>query len=168
MHRFRAVVAATAAAGAVAAALALASGGPPPTEPPAPDAGTVVAHGSGRGRVAEPPERTDRSVQRAVDDARRRAIPRAVAAARDEAVTLAAAAGLRLGDAAGVARDVSPLGWYDETTGRFGPGRWCGPIVTWRTVRGDDGRSRRVRRSHHGCHKPPSVSVRVTVTFAGS
>ena len=166
MSSRRTILLSAVAAGATAAGIAVASGGPPPATPPDPAPQTVVAHGFGQKRVAEPDERTNRSVELAVRAAREDAIPRAVAHAREEAEALAAATGLRLGEPAGVGRDGGPPGWWESDTGRFGPGRWCGPIFRWRTVRGSGGETRRVRRSHHGCHKPPTVSVRVTVTFA--
>ena len=153
----RQIVAATLTAAGVAAGLALASGGPPPREAPAPAPGTVVAHGTGHARVGEPARRTNRSVERKVRAATGRAIPRAAATARAEAARLAAAAGLRPGKPVGIARDVSPVGYYDEASGRFGPGRWCGPITTWRSGE---------RRTHHGCQKPKRVAVRVTLTVA--
>lgn len=153
----RSLVAATVVAGAIATGVAISSGGPPPAEPPAPAANTVVARGVGQMRVTEPARRTNRSVERSVRAARRDAIPRAVAAARREARHLAAAAGLSLGEPVAISRDVSPIGWGEQDAGHFGPGRWCGPITTWR---GGE------RRTHHGCRKPPRVSVRVTVTLA--
>jgi hypothetical protein len=168
MRSLRTIGIATLAAASTAAGMAAASGGPPPAEPPAPAPDTVVARGSAESRVAEPARRTNRTVERSVREARGRAIPRAFAAARAEAAQLAAAAGLRLGDAVGIARDVGPAGWYDADSGRFGPGRWCGPLVTWRAVRRADGSVRRVRRSRRGCVKPATASVRVTVTFAAA
>jgi hypothetical protein len=89
-----------------------------------------------------------------------------VKSARREAGAVAAAAGLALAGPLGAARDASPAGYYDPDSGRFGPGRWCGPIFTSRTVVGSDGVRRRVRRSHHGCPTPRGLFVRVTVTFA--
>ncbi|HEX8207363.1 MAG TPA: hypothetical protein VF587_14975 [Solirubrobacteraceae bacterium] len=159
MRGLTTLVAATVAAGTIATGIAVSGGGPPPTDPPAPDPHTVVAHGVGTVRVAEPAKRTNASVERAVRAARRDAIPRAVERARDEARTLAEAAGLKVSEPVGVARDVSPVGWFDEDTGRFGVGRWCGPITTYR---------RGHRRVHHGCHKPPRVTVRVTLTLAAA
>jgi hypothetical protein len=156
--------------GALAAAGAFAvfapAKGPPPTEPPAPDLQTVVAHGAGQARVQVPAHRSNRTIERAVQRARRAAFPRAVAKARAEAVALAAAAGLKVGGPIGIARDVAPLGYWEPDAGRFGPGRWCGRMVSWRRVRGSDGTLRRERRSHHGCPVPRQQSARVTVTFA--
>ena len=159
MSNVKPVAAATLTAAAVAAGIALASGGPPPPAPPAPAPGTLVAHGVGDARVAEPGKRTNRSVERNVRAARAKAIPRAAATARAEAARLADAAGLDLGEAVAIARDVSPVGWYEEDTGRYGVGRWCGPITTYRRGR---------RRTHRGCQKPARISVRVTLTFAAS
>ncbi len=161
-----ALLGALAAAGAFAV-FAPASGGPPPTpDPAAPQLETVVARGLGLARVVKPAHRSDRTIERAVAAARRAAFPKAVRKARTEAVALAEAAGLKVGGPIGVARDVAPPGWWDDTTGRFGPGRWCGRIVTTRRVRGSDGELHRATRSHHGCPVPREQAVRVTVTFA--
>ena len=160
-----ALVGALAAAGAFAV-FAPASGGPPPTEPPAPELNTVVAHGTVPVRVQMPARRSDRTIERAVLQARRAAMPSALAKALAEATALAGAAGLRLGGPIGIARDIGPPGYWDESTGQFGPGRWCGQIWTTRRVRGSDGELHRVRRSHHGCPVPRSQYVRLTVTFA--
>jgi hypothetical protein len=168
MSSRRTILISAVAAGATAAGLAVASGGPPPQDPHAPEPDTVVAHGRAQSRVAEPPKRTNGSVERAVVDARMRSIPKAVDAARTEAAALAKAAGLELGEPAGIARDAPAPGWYDDSTGRFGPGRWCGNIVTWHSKRGADGTPRRFSRSHRGCHKPKRVEVSVTVTFAAT
>jgi hypothetical protein len=159
--RIRSIVAAAVAAGGVAAGVAAASGGGPPPgpDPPAPQPGTVVAHGSAQAAVAEPSRRTNRSVDRSVRAAQTKAIPAAVAAARAEAAELAAAAGLTVGEPIGVARDVSPLGYGAVDDGYFGPGRWCGPTTTWRGGR---------RRTRHRCQKPARASVRVTVTLSAS
>lgn len=166
MGTLRTIGLVAAVAGVTAAGLAIGSGRPPQEDPSAPAPDTVVAHGSAQSAVAEPAKRTNMSVEREVRAARARAIPRAVALARTEAATLAEAAGLPLGDPVGIARDAAPAGWYDQESGRFGPGRWCGPISTSRIVERGDGRTERVRESHHGCHKPTRVSVQVTVTFA--
>jgi hypothetical protein len=160
-----ALLGALAAAGAFAV-FAPASGGPPPTEPPAPELRTVVAHGTVPVRVHKPAQRNNRTIERAVQQARRSAMPNAVAKARTEALALAGAGGLRLGGPIGIARDASPPGYWDESSGQFGPGRWCGPVWTTRRVRGSDGDLHRIRRSHHGCPVPRNQYVRVTVTFA--
>lgn len=156
-----------AAASAVVAAIAFAGGGPPPSgDPAAPEVRTVVTHGSAALKVVMPAHRSNRTIELAVRVARRGAFPRAVKSARREAGALAAAAGLPLAGPLGAARDASPAGYYDQDGGTFGPGRWCGPIFTSRTVVGSDGVRRRVRHSHHGCPTPRGLVVRVTVTFA--
>jgi hypothetical protein len=84
-----------------------------------------------------------------------------------EAAALAAAAGLRAGDVVGIRRDSSPLGYWDEDAGRFGPGVWCGRIYTGRrVVRRADGTTKRVSSFRHGCPVPKTASIRVTLTFA--
>jgi len=158
---------ALAAAGAFAT-IAFAGGGSPPADPPAPELRTVVTHGSASARVRTPARRTNATIERAVRRARRDALPKAVEAARAEADGLARAAGMALAGPIGVSRDAAPYGYWEPDTGRFGPGRWCGPIATRRTVRGDDGTLRRVRRSHRACPVPREQSVRVTMTFAAS
>jgi hypothetical protein len=156
-----------AAASAAVATIAFAGGGPPPGgDPAAPEVRTVVTHGNTALKIVMPRHRSDRTIERAVRTARREAFPRAVKAARREAGALAAATGLTLAGPLGAARDATPVGYYDTDSGSFGPGRWCGPIYTSRTVVGSDGIRRRVRRSHHGCPMPRGLFVRVTVTFA--
>jgi hypothetical protein len=144
-------------AGALAA-IALAGGGPPPAPDAAPGVDTVVAHGGARLKVRAPAKRSDATIERAMRRARVAAFPHAVAAARAEALGMARAAGLRLAGPLGVSRDASPYGYWDADSGRFGPGRWCGRIVT----RTHDGH----RRSHRACPIPRGQSVRLTVTFA--
>jgi len=156
------------AAAAAAAGAALASGGPPPPDPPAQPAQTIVAHGSGRVNVAAPARRSDATIERAVQTARVAAMPRAIAAAQAEARALARAAGLGLGAPVAISRDASPYGYWDPDGGRFGPGRWCGTITSFRTVRRADGTRKRIRRSHRGCPVPRDATVRLTVTFATS
>ena len=144
-------------AGALAA-IALAGGGPPPAPDAAPGVDTVVARGTARLEVHAPAKRSDGTIERAMREARRAAFPRAVRAAREDAAAMARAAGLRLAGPLGVSRDTSPVGFWDADSGRFGPGRWCGRIVT-RTRDGG-------RRSHHACPIPRGQTVRLTVTFA--
>jgi hypothetical protein len=163
---YAATLGALVAAGAFAVFASAGGGPPPPADPSAPQLGTVVAHGAATARVQKPAQRSDRTIERAVQTARRVAFPPAVANARLEALTLAKAAGLRLGGPIGIARDIAPPGWWDDTTGRFGPGRWCGRVTTRRAVRGTDGDLHYVRRSHHACPVPREQSARVTVTFA--
>jgi hypothetical protein len=144
-------------AGALAA-IALAGGGPPPAPDAAPGVDTVVAHGTARLKVHAPAKRTDATIERAMREARHAAFPGAVRVARGDAAAMARAAGLRLAGPLGVSRDASPVGFWDADSGRFGPGRWCGRIVT-RTRGGG-------RRSHRACPIPRGQTVRLTVTFA--
>ena len=167
MKRSHVTAAAAATAVVAATGIALASGGPPPVQPADPAANTVVATASTQARVVPPARRSDATIERAMRTARMRAIPAALEAAREEAAALAAAAGLRAGAAVGIRRDGSPLGYWDQDSGRFGPGRWCGRIPRGRrVVRNADGTTRRVSRFRHGCPVPKSATIRVTVTFA--
>lgn len=149
-------------------AIAMGKGAPPQPDPPAPAAGTVVAHGQSSRSVVVPARRTNRSIQRAVVAARLGAYPAAVADAAETARSLAAATGLKLGEAVGVAQDVNPLGWYDESSGRFGPGKWCGTSTFFSYVKAKDGSTKRILHRRRGCRPPPRVGVRLTVTFAAS
>jgi hypothetical protein len=157
---------AVATAATLAAAGAFAGGGPPPGDTYDPELRTVVTHGAARLKVVVPAHRSNKTIERAVRAARRAAYPKAVKSARREAGALATAAGLRLEGPLGAARDVSPYGYYDPDAGSFGPGRWCGRIVTSRLVTGSDGVRRRVRRSHQACPVPRDLVARITVTFA--
>lgn len=162
------VVAATAVAGAGLASVALAGGGPPPAPSAVdPPAFTIVATAEARGRVRAPAPRTDATITRAVRKARANRLPAALASARAEAAMLGAATALRPGRIVGVRRDVSPMGYWGQDEGRFGPGIWCGRIYTGRrTLKRPDGSTRRVNRYRDGCQPPRDTTVRVTVTFA--
>ena len=124
MNRTHVTLTAAGAAVIAAGGIALASGGPPPVQPADPAVDTVVSSASAQSRVRAPAQdrRSDATIERAVQAARARALPRAVAAARAEADALAAAAGLRAGAVVGIRRDSSPLGYWDQDSGRFGPG----------------------------------------------
>jgi hypothetical protein len=167
----RSYVTPTAAAAAVlaATAIAFASGGPPPVQPADPAVNTVVSTASAQSAVVAPDRPSNATIERAVRAARTRALPGAVAAARTEADALAAAAGLRAGAIVGIRRDSSPLGYWDQDSGRFGPGVWCGRVYgPRRVVRRADGTTKRVSRFHHGCPVPKTTSIRVTLTFAAT
>jgi hypothetical protein len=167
MKRSAVTLAAAATAVIATAAVALAGGGPPPVQPADPAANTVVSTGSAQADVVAPARRSDATIERAVRAARLRALPSAVARARDEAAALATAAGLRAGAVIGIRRDTGPVGFWDQDTGRFGPGRWCGRVYGGRRlVRRADGTTRRVARFHHGCPLPKTATIRLTVTFA--
>jgi len=162
-----AAAAAAVAAVIAAAAVALASGGPPPAPPADPAANTVVATASAQSRVVAPPRRSNATIEAAMRAARARALPRAVAAARNEADALAAAAGLRAGTVIGIRRDSSPLGYWDQDSGRFGPAVWCGRVYDGRRLRRSaDGTTKRVSSFHRGCPVPKTTSIRVTLTYA--
>ena len=167
MKRTHVTLTAAAAAVIAAAGIALASGGPPPVQPADPAANTVVSTGSAQARVVTPARKTDATIERAVRAARLRAMAPAISAARAEGAALASAAGLRAGAIIGIRRDSSPLGYWDQDAGRFGPGKWCGRVYgAAKRVRRADGTTRRVARFHHGCPVPKNASLRVTLTFA--
>lgn len=167
MNRIHVTLTAAAAAVIAAAGIALASGGPPPVQPADPAVDTVVSTATAQAAVVAPARRSNATIERAVRGARARALPDAVAAARAEAAALAAAAGLRAGSIVAVRRDSSPLGYWDQDSGRFGPGVWCGRVYDGRRiVRRADGTTRRVSRFHRGCPVPKTASIRVTLTFA--
>jgi len=153
-------------AGLIAAGVATGKGEPPIT-PPDPPPYTVIARGIATAPVGRPWQQTNASFDRAVRDARAKAMPLAIARAREEAKRMAAAAGLRLGQVVGAARDAPPAGSWDPDAGQFGPGIWCGRIyVGRRTVTGADGRTRNVNRYRDGCKAPKQAAARVSLTFA--
>jgi len=168
MKRSHVTLVAAAAAGVAAAGIAFASGGPAPVQPTDPAADTVVATASWQARVVAPARRTDATIDRAMRVARIRAMPAALEVARDEANALAKAAGLGTGRIVGIRRDIAPPGCWDQETGRFGPGRWCGRVYTHRRVGRADGTTKRVTRSRHGCPVPKRATIRITVTYAAS
>ena len=169
MKRSHVTLSAAAAAVVAAAGFAFASGGPPPVQPADPAVDTVVSTASWQARVAAPARRSDATIDRAVRAARIRAVPAAIAVATDEVSALAQAAGLRAGRIVGIRRDSSPMGYWDQDAGRFGPGKWCGRIYTGRrVVRRADGTTHRVSRFRHACPVPKTAMVRVTVTYAAS
>lgn len=166
MKRSHVTLTAAAAAVIAAAGIALASGGPPPVQPADRASDTIVASASSQAKVVAPARKSNATIEGAMRAARQRALPEAVAAARAEAGALARAAGLRAGAIVGIRRDSSPLGYWDQETGRFGPGVWCGRIYQGRRlVRRADG-TRRVSRFRRGCPVPRIASVRVTLTLA--
>lgn len=152
-----ALLGALAAAG-VLALVSSASGPPPAPDPGPPAVRTVVSHGTGVAKVDRPARLNNRTIERAARRARTAAVPKAVKSARREAATLARAAGLRLSGPIGIAREITPFGYYDSGTGRFGPGDWCG---RWVTRRSDGSRIAR-----HRCFPPREQEMRVVVTFA--
>lgn len=167
MKRTHVTLTAAAAAVIAAAGIALASGGPPPVQPADPAANTVVSTASAQAKVVVPERKSDATIEAAMVAARQRALPKAVAAARVEGAMIASAANLRIGAIVGIRRDSSPLGYWDQDAGRFGPGVWCGRVYGGsKRVRRADGTTKRVARFHHGCPVPKTVSVRVTLTFA--
>jgi hypothetical protein len=169
MKRSHVTLIAAAVAVIAAAGIAFASGGPPPVQPADPAADTIVATAAWQARVVAPARRTNATIDRAMRVARIRAMPAAIAIADDEANALAAAAGLRTGRIVAIRRDSPPLGSWDQDSGRFGPGKWCGRIYGGRrSVRQPDGTTKRVPRVRYGCPVPKTATTRLTVTYAAS
>lgn len=123
-----------------------------------PDGITVT----GVGRVAiEPPSRqTETSVQRAVDEAARRALPLAVEDARENAELLAEAASLEVGPI----RAVQQTGSSVLDLGTFGVEGFCRE----RTVRRRTGTGALRRSVQTVCRVPELARVVVSVSFAGA
>jgi len=130
---------------------------------------TVTAIGTATVRVRPADRHDNASIRKAVRGAVRRALPRAVVAARRDATVLAAGTGLVVGDVVAVAETApSPFGgFYEETSGPFGPGRYCGRIGV-SVVRRVDGRRRRVVRRRRVCQFPTQVVSSVSVTYAAT
>jgi len=130
---------------------------------------TVAAIGSATVAVRPADRHDNGSIRTAVRRALSRALPRAVTAARRDATILAAGTGLVLGEVVAVAETPpSPFGgFYDDTNGSFGPGRFCGRTRV-SVLRRIDGRRRRVVRTRRVCRFPTQIVSSVTVTYAAS
>jgi hypothetical protein len=129
---------------------------------------TVSAIGTGTARVRPADRHDNASIRRAVAGAQKKALPRALAAARKDAGALAAGTGLTLGAVVSVAETApSPFGYYDDSAGSFGPGRYCGRLRV-SVLRRIDGRRRRVVRTRRVCRFPSQIVSSVTVTYAAS
>jgi hypothetical protein len=130
---------------------------------------TVTAIGTGTARVRPADRHDNASIRKAVEGAQKKALPRALAAAREDAGALAAGTGLTLGDVVSVAETApSPFGgYYDDSAGSFGPGRYCGRLRV-SVLRRIDGRRRRVVRTRRVCRFPSQIVSSVTVTYAAS
>ena len=116
---------------------------------------TVTAIGTGTARVRPADRHDNASIRKAVAGAQKKALPRALAAARKDASALAAGTGMTLGDVVSVAETApSPFGgYYDDSAGFFGPGRYCGRTRV-SELRRVNGRRRRVIRTRRVCRFP--------------
>ena len=130
---------------------------------------TVTAIGTGNARVRPADRHDNASIRKAIAGAKKKALPRALADARKDAGALAAGTGMTLGDVISVAETApSPFGgYYDDSAGFFGPGRYCGRTRI-SVLRRIDGRRRRVIRTRRVCRFPSQVVSSVTVTYAAS
>jgi len=153
-------------------AIGLLSASSAPAQQAGPQPQTVTAVGTGEVRP-QPSDRNDNdAIRRAVAAARRAVVPVAVSSARARAVQIGSATGLRVGGILSVSEASSNLffGPFDPSSGTFGPGRFCGQVPRFRTVRAPSGRVvRRLRiGSRRMCRVPPRVFVSLTVTYAAS
>ena len=152
----------------LASTAALAAVAPPAFAQEAAEPRTVSATGLGTARVRPADRHDNKSIRKAVQGAVKKALPRALGDARKDARALAADTGLTLGEIVAVAETPpSPFGFYDDTNGSFGPGRYCGKLRV-SVLRRIDGRRRRVVRTRRVCRFPTTVSKSVTMTFAAT
>jgi hypothetical protein len=131
---------------------------------------TVTAVGVGEVRPQPSDRNNNDAIRRAVEAARRSAIPLAVADARRNAVDIGFASGLRVGAVHYIAETApSPpfYGPFGQDQGTFGPGRFCGRVPRFRTVRAPNGAVIRRRRigSRRTCRIPNRVAISLTVTY---
>ena len=160
------------AASTLTIGLLSASSAPAQQAGPQPQPQTVTAVGTGEVRP-QPSDRNDNdAIGRSVAAARRAVVPVAVSSARARAVQIGLATGLRVGGILSVSEAPSNpfFGPFDPSSGTFGPGRFCGQVPRFRTVRAPSGRVVRRRRigSRRMCRVPSRVFVSLTVTYAAS
>jgi hypothetical protein len=132
---------------------------------------TITATGTGQARVLAAPPLSNAKITRAVTVARKLAVADAFEAALNQATRFAIVGGFNLGAIQAIEEPAgSPYGYFGGgpfTTGRFGPGQYCGKITQVRRAprvnrrRGPIISQRQVTR----CFKPPFVSVTVSVTY---
>ena len=128
----------------------------------------MTAIGTGTARVRPADRHDNASIRKAVTGAQKKALPRALAAARKDASALAAGTGMTLGDVISVAETApTPFGYFDDSAGFFGPGRYCGRTRV-SVLRRINGRRRRVIRTRRVCRFPTQIVSSVTVTYAAS
>jgi len=136
----------------------------------APASGTIVAIGSASVTPTPGDRKSDASISKAVVAAQAAALPLAIRAARARAQVLATESGLTLGPLVGIADEApSPFGGFGPfgTDGTFGPGRYCGTVSRFRTVRLPNGSFRRTRLgTRRLCRIPNRVGTTVAVTYA--
>ncbi len=140
---------------------------------PSPPAQTITVIGKAQVKPTPRDSKSDGSIRKAVEDARRTATPRALADGQRRAASLSTLAGLRLGALVAIAETPSsPFGGFAGPFGEdgtFGPGRYCG--ITRQPVFRTDSQGRRRRvgsRQRRLCRVPPFVAVNLTMVFATS
>jgi len=143
----------------------------PVTPAPAPNTITVT----GRAQVEPKPKdkKSNKSIKKAVADARAKAVPLAIADGRRRAASLSQLAGIGLGALIAIA-ETSPLSPYFYAgpfgeDGSFGPGEYCGTVRRPIFKRDANGRRKVVgTRSTRVCRIPPYVSSSLTMVFGTS
>ncbi|WP_217923763.1 hypothetical protein [Miltoncostaea oceani] len=131
---------------------------------------TITAAGTGQARVLAAAPLTNAKITRAVTIARKVAVADAFDAARNQATRFAIVGGFNLGAIQAIEEPGSPYGYFGGgpfTTGRFGPGQYCGKIMQVRRGPRVNGRRGPIisQRQVTRCFKPPFVSVTVSVTY---
>lgn len=136
---------------------------------PAPS-GTIAAVGSATVKPTPRDRKSERSIAKAVADAKAEVLPSAIASANARAKVLAEQSGLGLGALIGIADQApSPFGFSGPFGGEgtFGPGRYCGIVPRFRITRLANGSVRRKRiGSRRSCRVPTAIATTVTVTYA--
>jgi hypothetical protein len=130
---------------------------------------TVSAIGTAQVRVDPNDPRDNDSIKAAIDQARATVLPLALADARARAQELAAGSGLTLGNVESVEEyQDGRFAYPGETTGTFGPGRFCGTRTRSVRRRLSDGRIVRRRVRQRRCFFPPVLAASVEVTYTAS
>ncbi len=134
---------------------------------------TITATGTGQARVLAAAPLNNAKITRAVTIARKLAVADAFDAARNQATRFAIVGGFNLGAIQAIEEPGSPYGYFGGgpfTTGRFGPGQYCGKVLQIRRGPRVNGRRGPVisRRQVTRCFKPPFVAVTVSVTYDAS
>jgi len=123
--------------------------------------GQITVLGQGSARVLPPQDPTETEIAQAVAAARMRAMPAALDRAREVASSVASAAGIPIGGVLGITEQSASL----PVAGRFGPGRYCGPVRPLRTVVRDGQRVQVRGKARRVCDIPRSITVVVAVAF---
>ncbi len=134
---------------------------------------TITSAGLVQVKVVAPAPLTNAKIVNAVAKARAQAIPLAFTAARNQAVRLGQAAGLTPGAITSVEETLgNPYGGFYGygTFGRFGPGQYCGEVLTVKRGPRVNGRRGPIisRRKVLRCYKPQFYVAAFTVTYTAT